>query len=123
MRILSPLLVVLGASLVSTGCVSTYRTAQISDAGVGGSVKYKVIGKVEGNGQVSVISPAFSPYFVMQGLEEADQKAIGEAIYERDDVDAVIAPKRERSFSNFLLIGFAKVKLRGVGVQILPDKE
>lgn len=113
------------AALAMTGCVYTHRTAQISAVGVEGSVKYRVVGRVEGQGKASY-SPLLvplSPTLLYIARHQAEQDALGQAIYDRDDVDAVVAPKTEHSDSNFLLIGFYRVKLRGVGVQILPSSE
>ncbi|MCX8038990.1 MAG: hypothetical protein N3B15_00215 [Planctomycetota bacterium] len=111
------------AALAMTGCVYTHRSAQISAVGVDGSVKYRVVGKVEGQGKAS-FSPILLPFLTLEMARyRAEQDALGQAIYDRDDVDAVVAPKTEHSDSNFLLIGFYRVKLRGVGVQILPSSE
>lgn len=102
----------------TAGCATTSRTGPIETASVPGApVTYKMVGKVESVGTASVFCPIL-PGGMDTAVRQASEIAVGNAIYERDDIDAVLNPKRKVVATNFIVFGTAEVTLKGQGAAI-----
>ena len=115
------------AAFLAPGCVNEYRSGRIVEVGTpdaGPQFTYKIVGPVTGTASDTVISPCL-PYLSvgMEGaVRNASEIAAGYTIYDRDDVDVVLNPKRRIVTSNYFVFGMAEVSIKGVGAALQrPD--
>ncbi len=116
-----------GLLAIPAGCTTTSLSAQLSDVDAPQlpAASYKVVGRVEGTGKAFRILP-FIPRLFGGGsvAESAKLEAFGEAIYDRDEVDMIIAPKTKETEVGFLgLFKQVTVTVKGKGVQIIDGQQ
>jgi len=107
------ILLVVACCALSVGCTIQERTGPLQTAPPESSpMKYRIISTVEATGSSSVISPSL---FMPALIHEASEKAVGQAIYERDDIDIVLNPKKKISVTSYFLWATAEVTIKGRG--------
>lgn len=87
-------------------------------------VQYTMIGPVRGTGKAFVISPGFSKLFKSPSAQHmAEENAVGQAIFNRDDVDMVTAVKVKATNTDFLgLFETSEVELKAQGVKLVTPE-
>lgn len=109
------------------GCKTTSLTAQLADIGAPdlAAASYTVVGQVEGRGEAAQLFPFLARIFGASTVSEtAAFEAVGEAIYDRDDIDMIIAPKTKKTRFRFpFIFEKATVTVRGKGVQIIDGQQ
>ncbi len=122
----SPRIVPLLASLLAAGCINTVQTGrrvETTGPDAASPFQYRIVGPVTGTGSTTAISP-FLPSLPgvgggMEGaVERATDYAVGGAIYDRDDIDVVLNPKRRVVTTDYFVFGLAKVELKGLGAAV-----
>jgi hypothetical protein len=112
---------------ITAGCTTTTLSAQLSDVDAPqvNAASYKVVGQVEGSGEAFRFLPFIARLFGAGSVaESAKLEAFGEAIYDRDDVDMIIAPKTKETGVGFLgLFKKVTVTVKGKGVQIIDGQQ
>lgn len=86
------------------------------------AASYKVVGPVSGTGESWGISPGIFN-FVHPLAREAEQNAMGDAIFDKSNVDMIVAPKiRITHRSWFGLYVTVKAEVKGQGVQLIAEQ-
>jgi hypothetical protein len=103
-------------------------TTTTTEAMVGGpsefpgmpEANYRLVGRVNGEGTASTLSPGFLWMFGSPSSEElARETAVGNAIFDRDDVDIVLAAKSRVTTTRFLgFFSHSKVQIKGEGAKL-----
>jgi hypothetical protein len=105
-----------------TSCTTTTTEAIIGGPSLPGlpDATFRIVGRVSGEGSATTISPAFLSIFGAPTSEEiATETAVGNAIFDRDDVDLVTAPKSKVTTISFLgLWSHSKVHIKGQGLKV-----
>jgi len=83
-------------------------------------VNYKLVGPVQGEGSAITICPGVQGFFGAKStVQKAEEDAVGAAIFDRNDVDLVVAPKTKVQSMNVLnIFETAKVTVKGQGVKL-----
>ncbi|MBM4015315.1 MAG: hypothetical protein FJ293_10185 [Planctomycetes bacterium] len=114
------------AALLAAGCVNTVQTGRLVETGgpdAASPFQYHIVGPVTGTGSTTAISP-FLPSLpgIAGGMDaaigRATDYAVGGAIYNRDDIDVVLNPKRRIVTNDYFVFGLAKVEVKGLGAAI-----
>ncbi len=81
---------------------------------------FRLVGRVKGEGSASTLSPAILWIFGQPTSEQiAHETAVGNAIFDRDDVDFVLAAKSRITSTKFLgLYSSSKVEIKGEGAKL-----
>ncbi len=112
--------------VLSAACASTTTTAVMGGPGIPNmpDVQYRIVGPVEGRGSIMQISPRFLHLFGAPTAKDAAiENAIGSAIYSKDDIDVMIAPKSRVKVTDFLgLYSMAEAEVKGQGCQLIGPK-
>ena len=108
-----------------SGCISTTQQAQMEGIATGNTdLRYptQLKGRMTGSGSAFMLSPGFA---ALSGgdtsAQKAYQSAVGNALWDKDDVDALIGTKSKIETTSFLGIfevSRAQIKGIGVGVQL-----
>lgn len=113
------------AMIASTGCTITARQGQIESVGAPGLTPptYKIVGNVSASAKAFTLSPVIANHLNQSALDRAKIDAVGQAIYNNDEIDLVIAPKTEATVTSFLgLFEMASVTIKGKGVALTGPK-
>lgn len=83
-------------------------------------VDFKIVSPVEGSGSSWTLCPAVADLVrATDVVQRAEEDAIGSAIYDRNDIDMIIAPKTKIAYINVLgLFARASVTVKGQGVKL-----
>lgn len=110
-----------GVTLLAS-CRSTSHSGQIGDIGTPelSPSQYHIVGNVQGKGSSFGLSPGLvGVLFAGQStIARAKDTAVGEAIYDNDAIDMVIAPKSKVDYFNFFIFDLATVRIKGKGVEV-----
>ena len=112
--------------VLPVGCKTSALTAQLADVDAPdlAAASYTVVGQVEGRGEAAQLFPFLARIFGADTVAEtAALEAFGEAIYDRDDIDMIIAPKTKETGLRFPFF-FEKVTVtvKGKGVKIIDGQ-
>ena len=110
-----------GVTLLAS-CRSTSHSGQIGDVGAPGlsAAQYRIAGNVQGEGSSFGLSPGILGVLLAgpSTIARAKDDAVGEAIYNNDDIDMVIAPKTKVDYVNLFIFDLATVTIKGKGVEV-----
>ena len=113
-----------GLLLFGAGCVSTVHEAQMGGIATPGSndvYQTTLTGRMGGKSSAMTISPGFvSIVGGESSAEMAHNRAVGNALWDRDDTDALIGTKTKVETTNFLgLFETSTAEVKGIGVGVI----
>ncbi len=107
-------LIAVACCLAFTGCTLQERTGPIMTAPpVAAPLAYTIVAPVESTGTASRFCPSVWGLGLI--IQDAAEQAVGKAIYERDDIDIVLNPKKKISVTSYLVWATATVTIKGRG--------
>lgn len=115
------------AAAVLCSCTATSARAVMDGPGTLPlpAAQYTMVGPVTGSGKAMQVSPGIARLFGSKGAQHAaEENAVGEAIFNRDNVDMVTAVKVKATNLNVIgLFETSDVELKAQGVKLVTPTE
>jgi len=112
--------------LVAPACVTTSTEAVMGGPQLPGmpDVQYRIIGPIDGRGHIVQVSPGIVQLMGGPSAKHAAvENAVGAAIFNRENVDVMIAPKSRIKLTSYLgIVDVAEAEVKGQGCQITGPK-